>query len=351
MSQNHSIYAHRETKDLTYAIETVRLTKKYPQHRGYSEIICHPFRNKEIIALKDINFRIKPGELFCLIGANGAGKTTLIKILCSLILPTSGRAFINDLDVVKCGAEVRRQIGYVVSDERSFYWRLSGRQNLQFFATLYKLASSVISIKIKELLELTGLERDADKMFKDYSAGMKQKMAIARGLLNDPKILFMDEPTRSLDPYASKMLRKFVKGKIVGENRKTVFLTTHNLQEAEILSDKIAIIHNGRFLVFGTMSEILKNGKIQSTFIVSLSHPSKELLDRLIELPHSIKMISNPDMLSANGSPFNLEISVSEKDVPHCIRRIVEHGGDILACFPKRIALEDAFTHYIKESQ
>lgn len=113
---------------MAYAIETVGLTKDYPKHRGYSELLLHPFRKKSGAALKDVSLQLRHGELFCLLGSNGAGKTTLIKILCSLVLPTSGKAFVDGFDVVRQGREVHRKIGYVVSDERSFYWRLTGRQ-------------------------------------------------------------------------------------------------------------------------------------------------------------------------------------------------------------------------------
>jgi len=336
---------------LAYAIETIRLTKHYPQHRSYSELILHPLQQKKFTALKDITLQLHHGELFCLLGSNGAGKTTLIKILCSLVLPTTGQALVDGYDVVINGRQVRKKIGYVVSDERSFYWRLTGRQNLQFFATLHKLPSSIIPSKINELLKMTGLQSDADKMFKDYSSGMKQKLAIARGLLNDPEIVFMDEPTRSLDPYTSHILRIFIKDKIVGENRKTVFLATHNLQEAEALCDKIAIIHKGVLRAFGTLPEIKQNGRNHSSFIISLSQPSKEIMTRLKEFPHPIKFDSAPIESPENGTSFELEIFLPEKDISHFIRTIVELGGNILSCIPQNLSLEHVFANHIKDSQ
>ncbi len=336
---------------MTYAIETVGLTKEYPQHRGYSELLLHPLRKKSFTALKNISLQLRHGELFCLLGSNGAGKTTLIKILCSLVLPTSGKAFVDGFDVVKQGGEVRKKIGYVVSDERSFYWRLTGRQNLQFFATLHKMPSSIIPEKINRLLDMTGLQPDADKLFKDYSSGMKQKLAIARGLLNDPEMVFMDEPTRSLDPYTSHILRNFIKEKVVGENGKTVFLATHNLQEAETLSDKVAIIHKGQFRAFGTMQEILQNGKTRPVFAVSLARPTPEVLSRLKESLFSIEFIRDNVELPLNGTPFEFEISGSENEIPKMIRMIVEAGGDVLSCAPKKISLEHVFANFIQEGK
>ena len=190
---------------------------------------------KKLIALKDINIRVNKGELFGLLGPNGAGKTTLIKILSGLILPNQGNAYVSGYDLARDGKQARRVVGYVVSEERSFYWRLTGRQNLKFFAILNNLSLSEAKYRIDEVIALTGLDDAADRMFKDYSSGMKQKLAIARGLITHPQILLMDEPTKSLDPLAAMNLRRLIKENIVGENKKTVFLATHNLSEAEEL--------------------------------------------------------------------------------------------------------------------
>lgn len=212
-----------------------------------------------LTTLEGVNLRVKEGEVLGLLGPNGAGKSTLIKILCTLILPTEGKAYVNGYDVVKEGQKTRSSIGFITTDERSFYWRLSGRENLQFFATLHNLSPSQVRSKVEELLDVVHLKNRADEPFLNYSAGMKQRMAIARGLLNDPSVLFMDEPTRSLDPGAAKSLRDFIKEHIVAEKGKTVFISTHQLDEAEQLCDKIAILDDGRIKAQGSPSE-LKGG-------------------------------------------------------------------------------------------
>jgi len=158
--------------------------------------------------------------------------------------------------VVKEGQKARSSIGFVTTDERSFYWRLSGRENLQFFATLHNLPQAQVKDRIDELLDVVHLKNRADEPFLNYSAGMKQRMAIARGLLNDPKVLFMDEPTRSLDPGAAKSLRDFIREHIVEERGKTVFISTHQLDEAEQLCDKVAILDEGRIKVQGSPAEL-----------------------------------------------------------------------------------------------
>ncbi len=203
-----------------------------------------------------VDLVVEKGEVFGILGPNGAGKTTLIKILCTLILPTAGSARINGFDIEKESGRVRESIGLVTTDERSFYWRLTGRQNLEFFASLHNFYSDDARNMVDELLGVVDLKYAADERFLNYSAGMKQRMAIARGLLNDPAVLFMDEPTRSLDPGAAQGLRNFIKEEIVKERGKTIFISTHNLEEAEELCDRVAIFDDGRIKVIGSPADL-----------------------------------------------------------------------------------------------
>ena len=210
-------------------------------------------KNKKTIDC--VNLSIDKGELFCLVGANGAGKTTLIKILCGLILPTSGNVFINGFDVTRDSERSRASIGLVTGDERSFYWRLTGRQNIEFFATLYNLSPTEASKKIVELFDLLDIE-EPDKRFQEYPTGIKQKLSIARALLNNPDILFIDELTKSLDPSSAKDLRRFIKKTLVGKHKKTVFFSTHHLHEIEELADRATFITKGRLTAVGTLNEL-----------------------------------------------------------------------------------------------
>jgi ABC-2 type transport system ATP-binding protein len=241
---------------LRYTIETHNLTKKFTLPKGFSDFFMHPFRKDEITAIEEVNIKIEKGELFGILGPNGAGKTTLIKMLCTLISPTEGTAYVNGYDIAKDSGKVRESIGFITADERSFYWRLTGRQNLKFFASLHNLYSYDAEKRVDEVLSLIGLENRANDRFLSYSAGMKQRMAIARGLLNDPAVVFMDEPTRALDPGAAQNLRKFIKEHIITEQEKTVFLSTHHLGEAEQLCDRIVIIDEGKIKVIGTIEEL-----------------------------------------------------------------------------------------------
>ena len=245
-----------------YSIEIQNLSKNFPQLKTYSDIVLHPFTKQETMALRNINLKIKQGELFGLLGTNGAGKTTLLKILCTLVLPSSGCALVQGLDVKQQAKHVKRLIGYVISDERSFYWRLTGKQNLLFFASL----NNILADKVDYLLDSVDLTQfDANKLFKDYSTGMRKKLAIARGLLTDPEILIMDEPANGLDPLAAMHLQTLIRDFLVEKQHKTVIMATHDLHQVEAICDRIAILDKGEVKASGkvgdlNLMEILSNG-------------------------------------------------------------------------------------------
>ncbi len=324
---------------MSYIIETFNLTKRYPQIKRYHEIVIHPFQKREITALDGINIRVKQGEVFGLLGPNGAGKTTLIKTLCTLLLPNEGTALVNGYDIMEQEREVRRSIGYVVNDERSFYWRLTGRQNLGFFAILNNLAPKRTDLMIEKVLRLVGLENNGDKRVKDYSTGMKQKLAIARGMLPDPEVLFMDEPTRSLDPVIAKSLREFIRKNIVEGEGKTVFLSTHNLGEAEDLCDTIGIIDRGKIKVCGTLGDMraLFDGKRR--YLIELEDPTTGLMKGLKDVfPFELRN-------TRPGGGVIIEVAIDDRwTVSRVIEAIVNHGGKVVGCSPGGRTLEEVFS-------
>ena len=210
-------------------------------------------KNKDII--RSVDLEVRKGELFCMVGANGAGKTTLIKILCGLILPTKGEVFINGHNMLSDPDAARSSIGLVTGDERSFYWRLTGRQNLDFFATLHNLRPPEKNRKIEELLDILRIE-NPDNRFQEYPSGVKQRLSIARALLSDPAVLFMDELTKNLDHASAKGLRAFIKESLVKKQGKTVFFSTHHLYEVEELADRVAFMIKGGIFAMGTLKEL-----------------------------------------------------------------------------------------------
>jgi len=238
---------------VNFAIETFQIEKTFVKKRTVSELVKHPFRRAERIrALRGVDLHVQKSEIFGLLGPNGAGKTTLLKILSCLVLPDRGRAVVAGEDVVNEG-KVKPKIGLVHTDERSFYWRLSGRENLDFFSQLYDVPRKRSKARINELLERVDMVEAADRRFADYSSGMKQRLAIARALLHDPPILLMDEPTRSLDPASAMALRTFIRDEVKARDGKTVLLATHNLREAETMCDRVAILVKGKVREIGTV--------------------------------------------------------------------------------------------------
>ncbi|MBA2360139.1 MAG: ABC transporter ATP-binding protein [Actinobacteria bacterium] len=230
-------------------VEAIDLHRTYRTSTG-------TFRRKwkDVEAVRGVSFEIGEGELFGLLGPNGAGKTTTIKMLITLLIPTSGTARVLGHDVVKDAREVRKSIGYVFGGERGVYERLSGYDNLRYFAELYGVPPKRIRPRIDELLELVGLRGREQERAEGYSRGMKQRLHIARGLLHDPPVVFLDEPTIGLDPIGARELRATVAS--LAQAGKTILLTTHYMFEADALCDRIAVINRGQIVAEGTPTDL-----------------------------------------------------------------------------------------------
>jgi ABC-2 type transport system ATP-binding protein len=222
---------------MTTVVETEGLRREFRARRS---------KSGPVVALDAIDLTIEKGEIHGLLGPNGAGKTTLVKILTTILIPTAGRARVLGFDVVDQVDEVRRRIGLVFGGDRGLYTRLTARQNLDYWAALYDVPAAVADTRIPALLERVGLSERADDRVEEFSRGMKQRLHLARGLVGDPQVLFLDEPTVGLDPMASLRFRELV-GEIRAEG-KTVFLTTHDMAEAEAVCDRVSLIDRGKII-------------------------------------------------------------------------------------------------------
>ena len=219
--------------------------------RDYETTIGIFKREKKIVpALRGISFSVKKGEIFGLLGPNGAGKTTTIKILTTLLAPTSGSAYVLGHKSFGDEKDLRKKINFIFGGERSLYWRLSAYDNLRYFSDLYKIDLKTQKKRIPKLLELVGLTDKRNYKVETLSKGMKQRLQIARGLINDPEVLFLDEPTIGLDPSGAAVLRKIIKD--LANSGKTILLTTHYMQEADDLCDRIGIIDKGLLIDLDT---------------------------------------------------------------------------------------------------
>jgi len=236
-------------------------------------------RRLDVEAVRGVSFAVERGELFGLLGPNGAGKTTTIKMLITLLLPTKGQAHVLGLDVVSQAHEVRQRIGYVFGGDRGLYERLSALDNLRYFAELYGVSGRAQRLRIDEVLELVGLKGREHERVEGYSRGMRQRLHIARGILHDPEVVFLDEPTIGVDPVGARDLRSTI-GDLVAAG-KTVLLTTHYMFEADALCDRIAVIARGTIVGEGTPAELkagVAEGRVTEIEVFGVDAPT---VDRL----------------------------------------------------------------------
>ncbi|MDQ1604362.1 MAG: type transport system ATP-binding protein [Actinomycetota bacterium] len=239
--------------------------------------------SKVIEAVKGISFEVERGELFGLLGPNGAGKTTTIKMLITLLLPTGGHARVLGQDVVKDAREVRRRVGYVFGGDRGLYERLSGLDNLKYFAELYGVPRRDQGPRIGELLELVKLDGRERERVEGYSRGMRQRLHIARGLLHKPEVLFLDEPSIGIDPVGARELRQTVASLVEGGT--TVLLTTHYMFEADELCDRIAVIAGGEIVARGTPAELKRGVSGGSVLEVEVFGSAEDSMATVRSLP------------------------------------------------------------------
>lgn len=251
------------------AIEAKRLKKVFAHGTGFLDVFSrNAAGRKRTLALDGVDLCIAPGEIFALLGPNGAGKTTLIKVLAGLVLADAGEASIFGHDIRRDFKKAHALMSLVLGEERSFYWRLTGRQNLDFFAALYNLSGKNARNRIETAVAFVGL-RELDMRYQEYSTGNKSRLALARSFLNDARLLFMDEPTKSLDPSAAANLRSLVRD-LSRKEGKTIFFTTHDTREAEEIADRMAVIDRGRIKGLGTLKEIRAQASAPSASLAEI---------------------------------------------------------------------------------
>ncbi len=229
-----------------------------------------PFKKDNVIALKDVNLCVREGDILALLGPNGAGKTTLLKILATLITPDEGSATICGYDLIRSANRIKSLIGIVNTNDRSFYWRLTTRQNLDFFGSLFGLKTRQKQKIIEKLLRAFDLDGVADRQFMTLSSGQKQKVALARALLSSPKILLLDEPTTSLDPISSQEFIDIIKRFILSSKKITMIWCTHNLEEAQRTCNCYCILNRGRIVQKGAINADISLARIFKEAVCSI---------------------------------------------------------------------------------
>ncbi|BAJ62045.1 ABC transporter ATP-binding protein [Anaerolinea thermophila] len=292
------------------------------------EHLTHAFGERR--ALEDLSFTVGEGEVFALLGPNGAGKTTTVRLLNGLYRATAGSVRVLGLEPATQGEQVRAQTG-VLTESPALYERLTARQNLRFFGEMAGMPAGELRRRMEELLEFFDLAERADERVATFSKGMKQRLALARALLNRPKILFLDEPTAGLDPEASRQVRELI-ASLRRENGQTVFLCTHILTEAERLCDRVLILHQGRALAVGSLAEL------QQRF-----NPGVWVEVQLLE-PRAIAPGDLTPALQVQAQDALLRVQVSRlEDIPTLIHRLAGLGTPILRVEPLRPSLEEIY--------
>lgn len=329
------------------AIAIRNLSKTYPGPFELRTLLGGAPRKQTVQALRDVSFDVNEGEIFGLIGPNGAGKTTLTKIVATLVQPSTGTVTVKGFDSVEQSAALRRMIGLAAAEERSFYWRLTVEQNLMFFARLYSIPNRRAQARIAELLAQLDLENSRRQRFGELSTGNKQRMAIARALLNNPPILLLDEPTRSLDPLAAARMRSFIGLLAAGDPPVTILLTSHNLNEIEELCQRIAIISHGRIR------------ELDSPDRIRTLHKPRERV-RLVLDGMSIERAVNalaPALQDAEVSydgprtvvTFSREVGDDRLD--RGLRAILANGTRVVSCETTRASLLEVLEAYEREEK
>ena len=293
-------------------------------------------------ALDKMNVDIPEGELFGLLGPNGAGKTTTIRMLATVLLPTEGTATVNGYDIIKEPEKVRESIGVLLMGERSVYWKLTGRENLEYFAAMYHIPPRLAKERIEFLLDLVDLSDRADDYVERYSSGMKQRLAIARSLIHDPPVIFMDEPTLGLDPSAARNLRSFIQ-RLNKEEGKTILLTTHYMEEADHLCERVAIINHGKIITLDQPQDLKRSLREEEIVEIDVSNYSEQILSHI----KSVEGVTRAGCAELEPVALTGKLRIHTKDsagiLPEAISAINRCGARARHVRVVEATLEDVF--------
>jgi len=293
----------------------------------------------EVRAVDGVSFTIGNGELFGLLGPNGAGKTTLIKCISTLLIPDGGSARIAGFNIYSEALDVRRHIGVLTGGERSLYWKLTPVENLRYFSALYGVPRNVCKDRIDYLLDLMGLKEKAKTRVEKLSSGMKQKLSLARVLIHDPPILLVDEPTLGLDPYFARFIRDFVRNELNKKQRKTILLTTHYMDEADELCDRIAFMNQGKIEALDTPARLKQSMPQKQVLEIKCQGEIEKESFRKMEGTASVSISYDDGFVYLRVNTDNPETLLSD---------VLQKLGDKAKVFSVRVTvptLEDVFVH------
>ena len=321
----------------TFGEPIVRIRDLYKTYVSKERTGIVKGRKRTIEALRNVSLDIYPGEIFGLLGPNGAGKTTLIKCLTTLLLPTRGSIQVNGYDVTRAEDRVRASVGCMLMGERGLYWKLTGRENLDFFGALYHIPGELRRQQIEQIIELLKLGDIMDRTVETYSSGQKMKLAFAKALINRAPLLVLDEPTNTLDVPSARELRAIVRD--LNDQGHTVIYTTHQMAEAEELCDRVAIMDQGKIIALGTTGELKASLQQETVICVEGVIPAPALA--------AVKGLEHVDEVALAAADGRAELRVvtaqSRLLLPELIRTLYQNGAVIEDIAPAQVTLEDVF--------
>jgi len=324
-------------------VKVINLQKIYrvPEKRSFLKRTY-----KTIRAIDNVSFEVNPGEIFGLLGPNGAGKTTLIKVLTTLLIPDNGDAYVNGYNVLKEPYKVRATIGVMLMGERSLYWKLTGRENLEYFAALYHIPKNEIKRRVNEIIDFVGIQDFADRLVETYSSGQKMLLAFAKALINDAPILFLDEPTIAMDPNRAMEVRELIR-KLNEKYKKTIFLTTHLMNEADTLCHRVAIIDKGRIVAMDTPQNLRVNIPHKGAIEIEIQGRNIQNIINEIRNINGIEKIAYSAMNTDQTVSVRILCDSPRNVLPDVMNVLISHKEiSIRYINPTEPTLEDVFIYY-----
>jgi ABC-2 type transport system ATP-binding protein len=317
------------------AVELIDLTKFYPGRRAADGTL--------IPAVDHVNIQIQYGEVYGLLGPNGAGKSTIVRMIATLLAPTSGQVWLCGMDARRQERRIRAILGVALGGERSLYWKLTARQNLEYFAALYGQSRRQSRGRIVEVLAEMDLADRADDHIETWSTGMRQRLVIARALLNRPKVLLLDEPSSGLDPRAAQTMQDHIRALKAAGN--TILLTTHDMLEADSLSDRIGIIDSGKVAAEGTPTQLKRSIGASQVVHARIAFGSPQQLDLFVADLVGVAEATIEQAVPPEGGPAEVALRGGNIDdlVPAVIAAAGRHGGSVLRVENDPVNLKDAF--------
>ncbi len=325
----------------SFAIEVSNLMKEFEVKKKNQSFWRRKRNEKEkFVAVNNVNFNVNRGEIFGFLGPNGAGKTTTIKMISTLLRPTSGSVVVNGIDVNKKPLEALKNLGTVLAGERSTYWKLTGKENLKYFAAMNGMTGKTANDKIDALLKRFSLDKRADETVEKYSTGMKQRVALAKALIAEPSIVILDEPTSGLDPQSARNLRELILE--IKEEGRTIFLTTHYMEEADHLSDRIAIIDHGEIIALDTPQNLKKSLNKTNVVMLELNNWNEDIANTIKHIKF-IEKVNSKFNDAAQKWQIKVHITNGNDTISSLISAITASGAKINNFSAEEPTLEDVF--------